>query len=193
MKVNGRQNTGDMESGISPMLSSVLGRYASLLRHPSSALLLITLGFFVLAIPLFILQKSAAKDVGATRTKLKELSTLSAEYRDRKEKITAIEQKKSQRKVSGIPQAIDEISSSVGLRGKVKGEKAIGTKELAVGTEESAEVQIEKVTMNELVNFLYALDEAPVMITVRRTSVKRTFEDPGLFNLTLTLSLLQKK
>jgi type II secretory pathway component PulM len=75
----------------------------------------------------------------------------------------------------------------------VKGEKAIGTRELAVGTEETAEVQIEKVTMNELVNFLYALDEAPVMLTVRRASVKRTFEDPGLFNLTLTLSLLQKK
>jgi type II secretory pathway component PulM len=175
------------------MLSSVLGRYASLLRHPSSALLLITLGLFVLAIPLFILQKSAAKDAGTTRTRLKELSTLSAEYRDRKEKITAIEQNKSQRKVSGIPQAIDEISSSVSLRGKVKGEKAIGTRELAVGTEETAEVQIEKVTMNELVNFLYALDEAPVMLTVRRASVKRTFEDPGLFNLTLTLSLLQKK
>jgi len=193
MKSESRQNTGDMRSGISPMLLRAAGQYASLLRQPSLALVVITLGLFILVIPLFILQRSAAKDADATRARLKELSTLSAEYRLQKGRITALEQKRSQRKASGIPQAIDEISSSVSMRGKVKGVKAIGSRELTLGTEESAEVQIEKATMNEMVNFLYALDEAPVMITVRRTVVKRTFEDPGLFNLTLTLSLLQMK
>jgi len=193
MKIDRHQSTGDRKRGLSDILSGAMGRYAPFLQRPSSALLLIALGLFILAIPLFIFQRSATKDVGAAGAKLKELSALGAEYRSLRDKITAIEQKKSQKKASGIPQAVDDLFSSVSLRGKVKGVKTIGSRELSLGTEESAEVQIEKVTMNELVNILYAFDEAPVMITIRRTAVKRTFEDPGLFNLTLTLSLLQKK
>lgn len=182
-----------MKSPKTGKASEIMQKYSSLLRHPSSIIFIAALALAVAIIPLFIMQRTAAKEATNIRTKLTELSVLSTEYRSIRDKIASLEQRKSLRKVTGVPQAIDEISSSVGLKGKVRGVKAIGSRDIPGGTEESAEVQIEKVTINELVNILHAIDDAPIMLSIKRTAIKKTFEDPRLFNATLTLSLFQKK
>ena len=122
-----------------------------------------------------------------------ELAALAADYQSMKERVDAVEQKGSLARVSGIPQVMDDISSSIGLKGKIKAVKAIGNREVAGGSEESGEVQIEKVTMNELVNLLFRIEEAPMMLSIKRVAFKKSFENPELFNVTLTLSLFLKK
>ncbi|HXX56656.1 MAG TPA: hypothetical protein VEI96_01495 [Thermodesulfovibrionales bacterium] len=161
----------------------------------NAVLILVLIALCILIVPLFIAETASKREAHAVRAKLKEVSAVAAEYRSLKERTDALEQRKSlaTSKVNGIPQAMDEISSSLGLKGKVKAVKAIGKREVAGGSEETEEVQIEKVTMNELVNMLYAIDDAPMMLSLRRLSMKKTFENPELLNASLTLSFFTKK
>lgn len=176
-----------------PAFSSTLRD--GVLREKRSAMIFLSaiLCLSVLIIPLVIMAKSSRKEAEDLKTKLRELSSLGSEYRSLKDRVVSLEQRKSLSKVTGVPQAVDDLSSSVGLKTKVKGVKAIGTREITGGTEESAEVQIEKVTTNELINLFFKIEDAPMMLSIKRVSMKKTFENPELLNVTLTLSLFMKK
>jgi general secretion pathway protein M len=105
--------------------------------------------------------------------------------------IDAIEGKGSLTKVEGIIQASDEIFRSLGLRQKVKSVKSIGTKKIKDATEEEVEVQVEKVNMNELVNIFYRIENAPMMLTIKKVTVKTSFENPALLDMAMTLGLIK--
>lgn len=166
-----------------------LKSFLSILPYPYSIVFIVALCLCLLIAPLFVLGKRARTEAEGLRSRLHELSALGDEYRSLKGGIDLLEQRRSLSKVNGVPQAVDDISSSVGLRAKVRAVKAIGSREIAGGVEESAEVQLEKVTMNELINILYRIEEAPMMLAVKRLTIRKTFENPELFNATLTLSL----
>ena len=147
----------------------------------------------ILIIPLVVFERVSRKEADSLRTKLMEVSSLGSEYQTLKGTIDAVEQRKSLTKVKGMPQAVEDVASSVGLAGKIKGVTAIGTREVKGGVTEDAEVRIEKVSMNELINILYRVEDAPVMLSVKKIAIKKTFENPELFNASLTLSLFLKQ
>jgi hypothetical protein len=90
-------------------------------------------------------------------------------------------------------QAVDEVFSSIGLRDKVKTVKSTGKRETRDGFEEEADISIEKVTMNEMVNILYRIERAPMVLTIKKATIKKSFESPELLNLMLVVSFLKAK
>ena len=77
-------------------------------------------------------------------------------------KVNTVEAKKELSNVQGIAQAVEEVFSSVGLKDKVKTVKSTGKRETKDGLEEEADVYIEKVTMNEMVNIFYIASKMPL-------------------------------
>jgi len=108
-------------------------------------------------------------------------------------KVNNVESKKELSNVQGIAQAVEEVFSSVGLKDKVKTVKSTGKRETKDGFEEEADVYIEKVTMNEMVNFFYRIKNAPMVLTVKKVTIKKSFENPELLNISLILSFLKNK
>ena len=108
-------------------------------------------------------------------------------------KVRNVEAKKELSKVQGIAQAVEEVSSSVGLKDRVKTVKSTGKRETRDGLEEEADVYIEKVTMNEMVNIFYRIKNAPMVLTVKKVTIKKSFENPELLNISLILSFLKSK
>jgi hypothetical protein len=108
-------------------------------------------------------------------------------------KVNTVEAKKELSNVQGIAQAVEEVFSSVGLKDRVKTVKSTGKRETKDGFEEEADVYIEKVTMNEMVNIFYRIKNAPMVLTVKKVTVKKSFENPELLNISLILSFLKKK
>jgi hypothetical protein len=105
-----------------------------------------------------------------------------------------VEQKTTSARVQGIANAVDSIVSSLGIKGKLKAVKGLGSREIkGPMTEESAEMQLERVSMNELVNIFYRIGEAPVILSVKRATMKKSFENPELLDVTMTISLFTKK
>lgn len=137
--------------------------------------------------------ESAKKELQQLKDQRKEIMMLHGEYVSLKQKIDAVESRKNLTNVQGIIQAVDEVFSSTGLKDKVKTVKATGKRESKDGSEEEADVYIEKVTMNETVNIFYRIENAPMVLTIKKATVKKAFENPELLNISLSLSFLKTK
>jgi general secretion pathway protein M len=181
-------------TGMRDLTSSTRSLLSSLPQLPVPLPLALGVCFlFAIIVPLFLWQGALKKQSAALQGKTAELKSLAAEFGPVKARIDDLERRKSGAKSTGVAQALEDLTGALGLKAKMKSVKALGTKEIADGIEESAEVTVEKVTMNELVNILYKIEEAPVMLSLRRVAVKKTFENPELLNATLTLSLFSRK
>jgi len=66
-------------------------------------------------------------------------------------------------------------SSSHGIKRQDKTLKSTGKKEVKGGFQEDADLSIEKVTMNEMVNILYRIENAPMVLTMKKDYDKKVF------------------
>jgi len=148
---------------------------------------------FIVCAILFEVSLSLKRERNTLRSQQKEMLLLSGEYAVLKNTVAAVEAKKSLTKVEGIVQAVDEVFKSIGLGQKVKSVKSTGTREKKYVSEEEAEVAVEKVTMNEMVNILYRIENAPMILSVRKTTIKTAFDNPSLLNITMTVGLIKPK
>jgi len=164
-------------------------------RMPRNQVLLLSalLCLYVLIIPALIWERASSREISQLKTKFTEFSILSAEYRSLKEQIGSIEQKRFLTKTSGIAQALDDVFLSLGLKGKMKSIKGIGGREIKDQmNEETAEVQMEKVNLNELVNIFYKLENAPLVLSIQKAAFKKSFDNPDLLDVTMTFSLFTR-
>jgi hypothetical protein len=136
---------------------------------------------------------SERKELKMLKEQQKEMLILKDEFLSLRQRIGLVEDRKNLSNTQGIAQAVDEVFSSVGLRDKVKTVKSAGKRELKEGTEEDADISIEKVSMNEMLNIFYKIENAPMILTVKKTTIKKSFENPELLNITLSLSFLKTK
>jgi type II secretory pathway component PulM len=153
-------------------------------------ILMVLAVLYILIIPGLIWKQSAEKELSILKTKYREFSVLAAEYGILRENVNAIEQKKTLTKINSIAQAMDEIASPLGIKGKVKSIKGTGTKKtIDKMSEESAEIQIEKLNMTELMHMFYKIENAPMILAVKKVTMKKSFESPDFLDLTMTVSL----
>ena len=147
-------------------------------------------GLYILLLPNLLWEQSAERELSALSKKYTEFSTLAGEYRSLKESISAIERKKALTKTTSIAQAIGDISQSLGMAGKVKSIKGTGTRKTPNQmSEETAEIQIAKLTINEMVQLIYKIENAPMILAMKTVVIKKSFENPELLDVTMTVSL----
>ena len=161
-------------------------------RIPRNQVLLLSalLGLYVLIIPALIWERASSRELSQLKTRFAEFSVLSAEYRSLKEQVGSIEQKRFLTKTSGIAQALDDAFLSLGVKEKMKSIKGIGGREIEGQlNEETAEVQMEKVDLNELVNIFYKLENAPLLLSIQKVVLRKSFEKPDILDVTITVSL----
>ena len=142
---------------------------------------------------MWTLYSSANKEHAGLVAQRVELTALKQDFLSLKSSVGAVESRKSLTKVQGIAQAVDEVFSSIGLADKVKSVKSGGVVEKEYGAQEEAEVQVEKVSMNEMANIFYRIRNAPMILTIKRATVKTSFDDPTLLNISMTLTLVKPK
>ncbi len=148
------------------------------------------LGLYALIIPAFIWERASSRELSQLKTRFTEFSILSAEYRSLKEQAGSIEQKRFLTKTSGIAQTLDDAFLSLGVKGKMKSIRGIGDRKIKGQlNEETAEVQMEKVNMDELVNIFYKLENAPLLLSIQKVALKKSFEKPDLLDVAMTVSL----
>jgi hypothetical protein len=123
----------------------------------------------------------------------REMLVLKDEFLRLKQRIDAVENKKNLSSAEGVIQAVDEVFSSIGLKSKLKTVKSSGKREIKEGFEEEADLSVEKVDMNEMLNIFYKIENAPMVLTVKKATIKKSFENPELLNISLTLSYVKIK
>jgi hypothetical protein len=146
-----------------------------------------------LCVSLLNVSNSLRSRLGSTKAQHGELLALKNDFLSLKTRISGAEGKKSLSKVQGIVQAVDEIFNPLGLRGKVKSVKPSVARDMKDIIEEGAELQLEKVDMNEVVNIFYRIENSPMSLSIKKANIKPSFENPALLNITMNISLVRPR
>ena len=147
----------------------------------------------IIAIIMFRVYLSSKDELNSLKQQQKEMQALKSEFQALKGIVDSADAKKSLSRVQGIIQAVDELSISLGMKAKVKSVKALGARDIRYAIAEDADVLVERVTMNEMVNMLYKIENAPMALSLKRVNIRTAFEDPALLNISMTLSLIRNK
>lgn len=144
---------------------------------------------YLMIIPALTLSGISERERATLLSKQQEFLRTASEYRAAKAAVDAFEQRPPV-PAGSATQTVSELLSLPGTRVKTKSIRSMAIKEAGDRLkEETLEVQIEKLTLNELINVCYRIEKAPARIVLRSAQVKRSFESPDLLEATLTLSL----
>ncbi|MBI4689805.1 MAG: hypothetical protein HY754_06020 [Nitrospirae bacterium] len=147
----------------------------------------------VTVIILVIFSTVVMKDLERLNSQYREITLLKDEVTVLRPKIAFVERKKSLSKIDGIVSAVDDVFSSLGLRNKIKSIKRIGSREISGDIEEDAEVSIDKLNMNEMVNIFHKIENSPMLLVLKKVDIKTSFEKQELLNLNITITLIHGK
>jgi general secretion pathway protein M len=84
-----------------------------------------------------------------------------------------------------------KIIEEIGIKGKSSKITPLKSEVRGGFTEDSAEVKLDGLTLNEAVNLLYRLEKGTRPVLVKKANLKTRFDDPALLDLTLTIALLK--
>lgn len=147
-------------------------------------LLAVSLGWSALAAKTAELERKRA----AREAVLKELLPLKVAYQSARVNADQLVGRMATLRPDDTPARIIE---EIGIRGKgvkimpLKGEERSG------GVEDAADVRIEGVTTNEMINLIYRLEKGGRPMTLKKANLRVRFDDPARFDLALTVALLK--
>lgn len=145
-----------------------------------------------------LLKTKTEKELEYQRKRLVEFNELIVQYRGLKEEIARYQKGISSTLTlaSNKENLINNINSLInqtGLKERIKTLKQNPQKkETIAGLLEEAELELQRITMNEFANLLYQI-EGNAGLSLSRVSIKRSFESPGLLNISLIISSLTTK
>lgn len=135
--------------------------------------------------------RSLRAENAGLKARKKELAVLKDETLALKSRVDASEARKSLTRVAGVVQAIDEIVKSLGISQKVKSIKSLGARDRQYAIEEEAELQLERLGMNEMVNLFFRIENAPMVLALKKTTIKTSFDNPSLMNISCIVTLVK--
>lgn len=155
----------------------------------------ITLLFLIISALIYIVAISLfARDLRSQNSSLmkqiSEMQALSGEVLMLKSLVQSKEKKITISRASGVVSAIEQILKPLGVEASAI--KPLENKKTNGFTEENAELEIQDMDLNSIVNLLFKIDNSPVPFKVKSAAIKSTFEDPDKFILNLTVALLRK-
>ncbi len=121
---------------------------------------------------------------------LAELETLNKDISLVNSVVDSKERKIGLTKVTGAVPALQQLLDSLGLKAKVI--RSLDRRKLQEFTEEDAELVLEVIDLNAIVNLLYKMENSPFPLKIKNSAIKATFENPNVFILSITASLISK-
>lgn len=165
-----------------------------LLSTKQKILLIALLTLLVITPLTAVIKAQKQKELALLTQRSKDFQALSAQYSELKAVLEGFQRKATLTKPKGLIEETHSLFESIGLKKKLKSVKSLGTKEVEGSyTDETVEIVAEGLSLNEVVNVFYKIDKAPMMLSVRTFSLKRSFENPELLHLTVVLSLFVKR
>jgi len=134
---------------------------------------------------------SVKKAVEAKKKEVALMATLKAEYAGKKAVLDMISQRAGEQGESPVA-AIEEIARRTGIKDRVASVKPLEEKPSPGYMDKPAEVRLEAVDLNQLVNFLYHAESGGKLMVVRELSMKSRFEDPDLLDVTMKVSFVTR-
>jgi len=139
---------------------------------------------------MFVSSGTIERKNSSLKEQLKEMETLKEELIQIKDVVESKEKKIGLIKISGVVPALEQTLNSLGIEAKVI--KPLEKKTIKEFIEEDAEVQIENIDLNTIVNLFYTIENSPIPLKIKGAAIKTTFDKPDKFTLGLMVSFISK-
>jgi general secretion pathway protein M len=142
-----------------------------------------------------MLDRSAALDrqiVGA-RSQLTELRTMQQDYQRQKSVVDNINNQLKKQPNFAIFSRLEELAGQTGIRNKILHMKPIVSTPSEVYNEESVEVRMEGITLEQLVRYLHQVENSPQLLKIKRLEMKPRFDNRQILLATFRVSAFTLK
>ncbi len=152
-------------------------------------------------VPVFILiagytaagrYSSVRRAVAAKKAGLERFSRIEQEYAVKKARLDLLSRKAPLASGDSVISVLEETAKGIGINGKVTSLKPLAEKQASGYVEKEAEIKMEGVDLNQLVNFLYRIEANKYLLVTNEFSAKSRFDDPELLDIRLRVSLFAK-
>ncbi|MDA8168523.1 MAG: hypothetical protein M0Z59_02340 [Nitrospiraceae bacterium] len=150
-----------------------------------SALILI---FLVLSVQ----ERAAARRLESAKADNVNFISLNTDYVSLKSTVDELERRAALSPKQGVMKAVDDLFTSMGLKDKLTSVKPLDTRQLDDAISEQAEITVKGADLNEAVNILYRIENAPMLLTIKHADIRSSFTGPAL-DMRLVLALTRKK
>jgi general secretion pathway protein M len=128
-------------------------------------------------------QKRAAREKAVT-----EMLVLSSQYQN----ANNDSQRLNNRLAAVNPDdSLVKLVEETGIKGKNRQIKPTKGEERQGSLEDAAEVTIESLSANEVVNLLHKLEKGDKPVVIKKANLKARYDDPAKIDITLTMALLK--
>ena len=149
---------------------------------------LVAIGLLVF-ISVTALKKKA--DYRKTKKQYKEMLSVSKEFLRLREKVSMVEARAGLSESRQLPVVVEKVVADMGLKQKLQSVKPFGGGARTGYNVQEAEVAMDNLTLNELINVLYGIYHAPAGLFVTSAEFKRDFSAHELIDAKMSLKLVE--
>lgn len=120
----------------------------------------------------------------------REMVSISRELSTIAQEVGALESRIALAETQSLPVLVERIVSEMGLKKNLQAVKPFGGGERADYAIQESEVELENLTLNELVNVMYGMYTAPAGLFVTSAEIKKDFSAPKQLDVRMTLKLV---
>ncbi len=139
--------------------------------------LLLTLLFLLIVDPLLDRSARLDRQIVSAQRQLQELRTLQREYRNRREVLDKINDRLRRQKDFSLFSLLETLARQTGTREKILYMKPTVSPPNDAYEEESVEIKMEGVTLEQLIQYLYQVENSPQFLKIKRLYIKPRFDN----------------
>lgn len=142
-----------------------------------------------------MLKRSADLDrqIVTARGQLTELRTMQQEYQRQKSVVDNINSQLKRQPNFAIFSRLEELAGQTGIRSKIVHMRPTVSAPNDVYNEESVEVKMEGVTLEQLVSYLHQVENSPQLLKIKRLEMKPRFDNRQILTATFRVSAFTLK
>lgn len=141
------------------------------------------------------LKRSAELDrqIVTARRQLTELRAMQQEYQRQKSVVDSINTQLKRQPNFAIFSRLEELAGQTGIRSKIVHMRPTVSAPNEVYNEESVEVKMEGVTLEQLVSYLHQVENSPQLLKIKRLEMKPRFDNRQILTATFRVSAFTLK
>ncbi len=159
----------------------------------AGAMLVLFLIFKFTIDPLFKHSADLDRQIVTARRQLAELRTMQQEYQRQKTVVDSINSQLKRQQNFAIFSRLEEFAGQTGIRNKILYMKPTVSTPSEVYNEESVEIKMEGVTLEQLVRYLHQIENSPQLLKIKRLEIKPRFDNRQILTATFRVSAFTLK
>ena len=154
---------------------------------------LLALLFMVVIDPMLAHSARLDRQIVTAQRELQELQTLQRTYQRQKSVLDRINAQLKRQQNFALLSRLEELAGQAGIRSKILYMKpTIGTPSDAYD-EEAVEIKMEGVTLEQLIQYLYQVENSPQFMKIKRLYIKPRLENRQILSATFRVSTFTPK